>query len=264
MHLPAATVSWCSREFRERGRLKPLFGVARDDRDDDPRYHASPGTSNPQVPSTPHVPNTWHEAPRTESTSSPPSHQHYRDGERRSCARTASSVSTAPEVSNVPRPRDAPARAVKEIHRCSGSQGVVAQDFNGMTQFMGYAGLDARRRIRHILTPVPSERSGIYSVSADGRGTAQQIARLPNFHWLVGRTAQQTIRRLRYPSQCRTLALVRPVGDAQGRESRVGTQLVGRSQAPDAQLSTSVAQPADFRVTNRLSTSSIRDDSVSS
>ena len=41
--------------------------------------------------------------------------------------------------------------------------------------------------------PVPSERSGIYTKSADGRGTAHQIVRLPNFHWLVGWTPQQTL-----------------------------------------------------------------------
>src|SRR6185503_13542350 len=41
--------------------------------------------------------------------------------------------------------------------------------------------------------PVPGERSGIYSRSADGRGDARQIVRLPNFHWLVGWTPGGTL-----------------------------------------------------------------------
>jgi Tol biopolymer transport system component len=41
--------------------------------------------------------------------------------------------------------------------------------------------------------PVPSERSGIYTKSADGRGEARQIVRLPNFHWLVGWIPKRTL-----------------------------------------------------------------------
>ncbi len=41
--------------------------------------------------------------------------------------------------------------------------------------------------------PVPSERSGIYTRSADGRGDARQVVRLPNFHWLVGWTPERTL-----------------------------------------------------------------------
>jgi len=41
--------------------------------------------------------------------------------------------------------------------------------------------------------PVPSERSGIYTRSADGRGDARLIVRLPNFHWLVGWTPKRTL-----------------------------------------------------------------------
>jgi Tol biopolymer transport system component len=41
--------------------------------------------------------------------------------------------------------------------------------------------------------PAPSERSGIYVRSADGRGDARRIFRLPNFHWLVGWSASRTI-----------------------------------------------------------------------
>jgi Tol biopolymer transport system component len=41
--------------------------------------------------------------------------------------------------------------------------------------------------------PVPSERSGIYTRSADGRGDTRQIVPLSSFHWLVGWTPQQTL-----------------------------------------------------------------------
>ena len=34
--------------------------------------------------------------------------------------------------------------------------------------------------------PLPSERAGIYTRSADGRGEPQSIVQLSNFHWLVG------------------------------------------------------------------------------
>jgi eukaryotic-like serine/threonine-protein kinase len=39
----------------------------------------------------------------------------------------------------------------------------------------------------------PSEQSGIYTRSADGRGDARQVVRLPNFHWLVGWTPGRTL-----------------------------------------------------------------------
>ena len=41
--------------------------------------------------------------------------------------------------------------------------------------------------------PGSDERSGIYTRSADGRGDARQIVRLPNFHWLVGWTPGRTL-----------------------------------------------------------------------
>ena len=41
--------------------------------------------------------------------------------------------------------------------------------------------------------PVPNERSGIYTKSADGRGDETLIVPLANFHWLVGWTPQRTL-----------------------------------------------------------------------
>ena len=41
--------------------------------------------------------------------------------------------------------------------------------------------------------PIPSEASGIYTKSADGRGESRPIVRLSNFHWLVGWTPGGTL-----------------------------------------------------------------------
>jgi serine/threonine-protein kinase len=41
--------------------------------------------------------------------------------------------------------------------------------------------------------PVPGERWGIYSKTADGRGDARRIVALSTFHWLVGWTPTQTL-----------------------------------------------------------------------
>jgi serine/threonine-protein kinase len=41
--------------------------------------------------------------------------------------------------------------------------------------------------------PVPSDGSGIYTRSADGRGDPRSIVRLPNFHWLIGWTPGGTL-----------------------------------------------------------------------
>jgi hypothetical protein len=41
--------------------------------------------------------------------------------------------------------------------------------------------------------PVPNEQAGLYTRSADGRGSARQLLPLTRFHWLVGWTPQQVL-----------------------------------------------------------------------